>query len=74
MVLSYCPLRNSVCGFLAQLDGVSTPYHIPAALRLGGALDVVAWRRSLDRLFARHESLRSIFIATDGQPMLNVAT
>jgi len=42
--------------FLAQLDGVSATYHIPMGIRLRGELDVGAWRRSLDRLMARHES------------------
>ncbi|MBM7127916.1 condensation domain-containing protein, partial [Dyella mobilis] len=42
---------------LAQLDGVSATYHIPMALHLHGALDVPAWQRSLDALFARHEAL-----------------
>src|ERR1700736_3240472 len=42
--------------FLAQLEGVSATYHIPLALRLRGPLDLNAWRRSLDQLFARHEA------------------
>src|ERR1700691_5829675 len=54
--------------FLAQLDGVSTTYHISMALRLHGPLDISALRRSLDALWARHESLRSVFVTTDGQP------
>ncbi|MBR1212271.1 non-ribosomal peptide synthetase [Bradyrhizobium sp. JYMT SZCCT0180] len=57
---------------LAQLDGSSTNYHIRGALRLSGDLDVTAWRRSLDQLFARHESLRSIFRAADGQPCVEL--
>ncbi|UPK01077.1 non-ribosomal peptide synthetase [Bradyrhizobium sp. 170] len=57
---------------LAQLDGTSTNYHIRGALRLAGDLDVTAWRRSLDRLFARHESLRSIFRVVDGQPCVEL--
>ncbi|MCA1453647.1 amino acid adenylation domain-containing protein [Bradyrhizobium sp. BRP22] len=52
---------------LAQLDGATSNYHIRGMLRLSGTLDVAAWRRSLDRLFARHESLRSIFIASGGE-------
>jgi amino acid adenylation domain-containing protein len=54
--------------FLAQLDGLGGNYHIPMALRLHGALDANAWRRSLDTLFSRHEALRSVFPTTDGQP------
>ncbi|UFS85128.1 condensation domain-containing protein (plasmid) [Rhizobium sp. T136] len=58
--------------FLAQLDEGSTNYHIPLALRLRGVLDRVAWQRSLDRLFARHEALRSVFVAPQGQPRVEV--
>ncbi|MBR1254338.1 amino acid adenylation domain-containing protein [Bradyrhizobium sp. AUGA SZCCT0240] len=57
---------------LTQLEGSSTNYHIRGALRLVGDLDVIAWRRSLDQLFARHESLRSIFRVVDGQPSVEL--
>ncbi|MDE5458733.1 amino acid adenylation domain-containing protein, partial [Bradyrhizobium sp. CSA112] len=57
---------------LAQLDGVNSNYHIRGALRLSGDLDVGAWCRSLDRLFARHEALRSIFRVVDGQPRVEL--
>ncbi len=52
--------------FLAQFDGGSAAYHIPLALRLHGALDVGAWVRSLDALYARHEALRTVFVCDDG--------
>ncbi|MDE5459014.1 non-ribosomal peptide synthetase, partial [Bradyrhizobium sp. CSA112] len=58
--------------FLAQLDESSTTYHIPLAWRLRGALDRSAWQRSLDRLFARHEALRSVFVAPEGKPRVEV--
>ncbi|KAG0350475.1 hypothetical protein BGZ54_003790, partial [Gamsiella multidivaricata] len=54
--------------FLAQLEGVSDIYHVPAALRLVGSLDKDAWQRALNTLLARHESLRSVFVTVDGQP------
>ncbi|HEY6253916.1 MAG TPA: amino acid adenylation domain-containing protein, partial [Candidatus Angelobacter sp.] len=54
--------------FLAQLEPESAAYNIPIALRLCGDLDGSALRRSLDALFVRHESLRSIFVVVDGQP------
>ncbi|XEN34657.1 acyl carrier protein (plasmid) [Ensifer sp. WSM1721] len=60
LVLSFAQQR---LWFLAQLDEGSTNYHMPLALRLRGAFDRVAWQRSLDRLFARHEALRSVFVA-----------
>jgi len=37
-------------------------------LRLSGELDVGALRRGIDRLFARHEALRSVFRMVDEQP------
>ncbi len=58
--------------FLAQFEGVSETYHVPMALRLHGQLDIVAWQQALNRLFARHEALRSIFISVDGQPKVEL--
>ncbi|SDZ31331.1 amino acid adenylation domain-containing protein, partial [Lysobacter sp. yr284] len=58
--------------FLAQLDGVSATYHMPAALRIRGDLDRAALRRTLDALMARHEALRSVFATVDGQPQLRL--
>ncbi|ETS33665.1 non-ribosomal peptide synthase, partial [Photorhabdus khanii NC19] len=58
--------------FLTQLDGVSETYHIPLALRLQGYLDIVAWQQALGTLFARHEALRSVFVAVDGQPQVEL--
>jgi acyl carrier protein len=58
--------------FLAQLEGVSATYHIPVALRLRGALDRAALRRALDAVLARHEGLRSVFVAVDGQPQVRL--
>ncbi|WP_246763557.1 amino acid adenylation domain-containing protein [Rhizobium sp. 007] len=69
LALSYSQQR---LWFLAQLDEGSTNYHIPLALRLRGALDRVAWQRSLDRLFARHEALRSVFVAPEGKPRVEL--
>ncbi|KPA90300.1 amino acid adenylation enzyme/thioester reductase family protein [Pseudomonas asplenii] len=48
--------------FLDQLDhAASIAYHMPAALRLRGQLDRQALQRALDRIVARHESLRTTF-------------
>ncbi len=58
--------------FLAQFDGVSDTYHIPLALHLRGQLDITAWQQVLNRLFARHEALRSLFIIVDGQPQVEL--
>ncbi|MCA1372779.1 MULTISPECIES: non-ribosomal peptide synthetase [unclassified Bradyrhizobium] len=53
---------------LTQLDGTNSSYHIRGALRLTGELDLEALRRSIDRVFARHEALRSVFRVVDEQP------
>ncbi|AWV08515.1 non-ribosomal peptide synthase/polyketide synthase [Marilutibacter maris] len=55
--------------FLCQLDGTaSAAYHMPDALRLEGELDVAVLRAALDALVVRHESLRTRFVARDGEP------
>ena len=51
-----------------RLDPGSAAYNMPSALRLRGALDVEALRRSLSALIERHESLRTVFVETDGVP------
>ncbi|RAP55640.1 condensation domain-containing protein, partial [Oleiagrimonas sp. MCCC 1A03011] len=55
--------------FLVELEAsISVTYNIPLILKLQGALDVSALRRSLDALWARHEALRTIFVSTGGEP------
>nr|WP_328821891.1 non-ribosomal peptide synthase/polyketide synthase [Pseudomonas carbonaria] len=56
--LSYAQQRQ---WFLWQLEPGSAAYHVPAALRLKGALDLEALRRSFEALIDRHESLRTTF-------------
>jgi len=63
LALSYAQERQ---WFLWQLEPQSAAYHIPAALRLRGALDDEALQRSFDGLLERHESLRTVF-ALDGE-------
>jgi amino acid adenylation domain-containing protein len=58
--------------FLAQMEGVSVTYHIPAALRLRGELDREALKRSLDAIWARHEGLRSVFVVEEGEPRVEL--
>ncbi|HVR95450.1 MAG TPA: condensation domain-containing protein, partial [Thermoanaerobaculia bacterium] len=43
-------------------------FNVPAALRLLGALDVAALRRSVDAIVLRHEALRTTFVAVDRRP------
>ncbi|MEN1836363.1 amino acid adenylation domain-containing protein [Pseudomonas lijiangensis] len=52
--------------FLAKMEGASAAYHLPAGLRLRGALDVSALQRALDRIVARHEALRTCFVQPSG--------
>ncbi len=60
--------------FLDQLDpAASAAHYLPAALRLVGQLDVAALRATLDRLVARHESLRTSFVAQGGVPYQQIA-
>ncbi|MGD7376158.1 amino acid adenylation domain-containing protein, partial [Ralstonia pseudosolanacearum] len=60
--------------FLAQMEGGSEAYHIPVGLRLKGELDEDALRRSLDRIVARHEALRTCFVTEEGQAVQRVAS
>ncbi|MGQ5273687.1 condensation domain-containing protein, partial [Xanthomonas arboricola pv. corylina] len=60
--------------FLDQLDpAAGLAYHIPAALRLQGTLDVVALQATLDRIVARHESLRTRFVQGEDGPVQQFA-
>ena len=54
---------------LWQLEPTSSAYHIPAALRLRGALDLPALERSFAALVARHESLRTTFVLDGERPL-----
>ncbi|PHM60991.1 Amino acid adenylation [Xenorhabdus ishibashii] len=59
--------------FISQLDpAASQAYHLPVTLRLTGQLDHHALKISLDRLIARHESLRTRFVLNEGQPCQHI--
>jgi len=59
--------------FLDQFEQQrSATYNIPLALRLRGALDVPALEQSFLWLLLRHSSLRSYFVAPEGQPQVAV--
>jgi amino acid adenylation domain-containing protein len=54
--------------FLDRLEGSSSEYNMPEALRLRGDLDISALERALDALKGRHEILRTHFGEQDGEP------
>ncbi|KAG0221101.1 hypothetical protein BGW41_007211, partial [Actinomortierella wolfii] len=58
--------------FLAQMDGVSDIYHVPVAFHLHGTLDKGALQKALDSLYVRHETLRTVFVSTNGQPKVQI--
>ncbi|MFD8380831.1 amino acid adenylation domain-containing protein [Streptomyces sp. NPDC059679] len=54
--------------FIDQLEPGSPAYNIASPLRLRGALDREALRRSLEAMVERHEVLRTVFGSDDGEP------
>ncbi|HYG65747.1 MAG TPA: non-ribosomal peptide synthase/polyketide synthase, partial [Thermoanaerobaculia bacterium] len=53
--------------FLDQFAPNGSAYNLPVALRVQGALDVGVLRRSLEEIERRHEALRTVFIAHEGE-------
>ncbi|HEY4591351.1 MAG TPA: condensation domain-containing protein, partial [Thermoanaerobaculia bacterium] len=59
--------------FLDQLEPGGFAYNLAGAVRLAGTLDVAALAGALSRIVGRHESLRTTFVARDGEPWQVVA-
>ncbi|MCP4702546.1 MAG: amino acid adenylation domain-containing protein, partial [Gammaproteobacteria bacterium] len=69
-VLSFAQQR---LWFLNQFEEPgSATYNMPVALRLEGSLDITALQSSLHWLLQRHESLRTVFPARDGQASVRI--
>ena len=54
--------------FINQLDPGNPAYNCPASVSLTGVLDVKALQSCFNFLIARHEPLRTTFVAIDGLP------
>ncbi|MEM7348777.1 MAG: condensation domain-containing protein, partial [Chloroflexota bacterium] len=55
--------------FLDQLDPENSVYHISAAYRLTGSLNVAALTKSINQIVQRHENLRACFPTINGNPV-----
>ena len=55
--------------FLDQLDPGSSAYNLPRALRIAGSFNIEVLQKALRAIVARHESLRTTFVAFDGDPV-----
>ncbi|HEY0495057.1 MAG TPA: amino acid adenylation domain-containing protein [Kutzneria sp.] len=54
--------------FLHRMEGPSSTYNVSMTLRLTGPIDRDALAAAIDDVLWRHESLRTAFAETDGEP------
>lgn len=52
--------------FIDKMDGASSAYNIPCAIRIRGYLNIDSLEKSLQFLFIRHSMLRTDFIEKEG--------
>ncbi|MFD3918468.1 condensation domain-containing protein [Streptomyces sp. NPDC058595] len=58
--------------FMNRLEGASATYNVPVVLRLGGVPDRHALAAAVSDVVRRHEVLRTVFPAVDGEPYQHV--
>ncbi|MEM9220039.1 MAG: amino acid adenylation domain-containing protein [Cyanobacteria bacterium P01_F01_bin.150] len=59
--------------FLAQLEGLSATYNLPAAVQIEGSLDINALEYALEVLVTRHDVLRTTFPIVNGTAVQKIA-
>ncbi|WP_032632419.1 condensation domain-containing protein, partial [Pseudomonas syringae] len=60
--------------FMAQMEDANSAYNISLGLKLSGPLDSRALKRALERIVARHDSLRSRFSQEDDNAWVQAAS
>ena len=66
LILSFAQQR---LWLIDRLEPGNPAYNIPYAIRMQGPFDTALFGRALDKMIARHESLRTTFHEKDDQPI-----